>query len=227
MLRRAQVLVDLGITWRLLGQPAIALARARDAAQLASLRGFRLFHLDALLLLVRLEPELAERQAATVAKRLALAHHIAAQIEAGVYDDQADYFNDSSSAWLSPAERAAAAAVVAKKQAAASARSRGMQIGLDFAGRSVVLRDETADAEAATREALRALAFGDARPAGSGGEAGGSSPHPLRPGAPAPGAFGGIDEQLALMGNDLNAIDFDGDAVDGGHLGLSHARTPS
>lgn len=32
----------------------------------------------------------AERQAATVAKRLALAHHIAAQIEAGVYDDQAD-----------------------------------------------------------------------------------------------------------------------------------------
>lgn len=64
MLRRAQVLVDLGITWRLLGQPAIALARARDAAQLASLRGFRLFHLDALLLLERLEPELAERQAA-------------------------------------------------------------------------------------------------------------------------------------------------------------------
>ena len=41
------------------------------------------------------------------------------------------------------------------------------------------------------------------------------------------GAFGGIDEQLALMGNDLNAVDFDGDAVDGGHLELSHARTPS
>jgi hypothetical protein len=40
-------------------------------------------------------------------------------------------------------------------------------------------------------------------------------------------AFGGIDEQLALMGNDLNAIDFDGHSVDGGHLGLSHARTPS
>ena len=34
--------------------------------------------------------QLAERQAATVAKRLALAHHIGAQIEAGVYDDQAD-----------------------------------------------------------------------------------------------------------------------------------------
>jgi hypothetical protein len=34
--------------------------------------------------------QLAERHAATVAKRLALAHHIAAQIDAGVYDDQAD-----------------------------------------------------------------------------------------------------------------------------------------
>ena len=41
------------------------------------------------------------------------------------------------------------------------------------------------------------------------------------------GAFGGIDEQLTLTGNDLNAIDFDGHAVDGGHLGLSHAKTPS
>jgi hypothetical protein len=34
--------------------------------------------------------QLAERHAATVAKRLALAHHIAAQIDAGVCDDQAD-----------------------------------------------------------------------------------------------------------------------------------------
>ena len=41
------------------------------------------------------------------------------------------------------------------------------------------------------------------------------------------GAFGGIDEQLALTGNDLNAIDLDGDAVNGVHLGLSHTRTPS
>ncbi len=34
--------------------------------------------------------QLAERHAATVAKRLALALHIAAQIDAGVYDDQVD-----------------------------------------------------------------------------------------------------------------------------------------
>ena len=34
--------------------------------------------------------QLAEHHAATLAKRLALAHHIAAQIDAGVYDDQAD-----------------------------------------------------------------------------------------------------------------------------------------
>jgi hypothetical protein len=34
--------------------------------------------------------QLADRHTATVAKRLALAHHIAAQIDDGVYDDQAD-----------------------------------------------------------------------------------------------------------------------------------------
>jgi tetratricopeptide (TPR) repeat protein len=61
MLRRAQVLLDLAECWRLLFEPGLALTRARDAAQLSAVRGFRLYHLDALLLLERLIDDPFER----------------------------------------------------------------------------------------------------------------------------------------------------------------------
>lgn len=71
MLRRGQVLLDLAEAWRLTGNTTLALARVGEAAQLASLRGFRLQHLDALLLLARLETDPARRDAAALqAERL-------------------------------------------------------------------------------------------------------------------------------------------------------------
>ena len=37
----------------------------------------------------------------------------------------------------------------------------------------------------------------------------------------------GIDQEFALTSDELNAIDFNGDAVDCGHARLRHAKTPS
>ena len=40
-------------------------------------------------------------------------------------------------------------------------------------------------------------------------------------------ALCGIDKEFALTSDELNAIDFNGDAVDCGHARLRHAKTPS
>ncbi len=61
-LRRAQVLLDLSECWRLLREHARAQARAKDALQLSSLRGFRLYQLDALLLLERHAEDTYEKE---------------------------------------------------------------------------------------------------------------------------------------------------------------------
>ena len=77
-----------------------------------------------------------------------------------VYDDQADHFSDSTSQWLSPAERAAAAAEVKRQEDAAKERARGgMKISLDFAGRGVMVRDEVKEDEDAVKQGLRRAAF--------------------------------------------------------------------
>ena len=70
--------------------PAEILAFRPKAAQRVETVAYRRSWDDTKARASRRRGQLAERQAATVAKRLALAHHIAAQIEAGVYDDQAD-----------------------------------------------------------------------------------------------------------------------------------------
>ena len=54
--------------------------------------------------------------------------------------------------------------------------------------------------------------------------------HPLviaEPGYVGSGAFGRVDEQFALSGNDLVAVDLDGNAVDRGSLGFRHGMRPS
>lgn len=71
-------------------QPAEILAFRPKAAQRVETVAYRRSWDDTKARASRRRGQLAERQAATVAKRLALAHHIAAQIEAGVYGDQAD-----------------------------------------------------------------------------------------------------------------------------------------
>lgn len=82
-----------------------------------------------------------------------------------VLDDGADYFSDAQSPWLNPQERAAALAAD-KVRAAAVARAGGgpsrgaVSIALDFAGRSVVVRDEGHEAQQAQLAALRAAALG-------------------------------------------------------------------
>lgn len=81
MLRRGQVLIDLAEAWRLLGNTTFAVARAREAAQLASVRGFRLYHLDALLLLERLEATPADR-ASALARAKALARDLSGAMPA-------------------------------------------------------------------------------------------------------------------------------------------------
>ena len=40
-------------------------------------------------------------------------------------------------------------------------------------------------------------------------------------------ALGSVDKEFALTSDDLDAIDFHGDAVDCGHVRISHAKTPS
>lgn len=105
-----------------------------------------------------------------------------------VLDDQADYFTDSTSSWLSPEERAAAAKAAAAREAERNSRSKGMRVALDFAGRSVVVRDELSEKEAATRDALKALAFG----AAPGAQLSPSSAS-FTPGVGAPAASGAGD----------------------------------
>jgi tetratricopeptide (TPR) repeat protein len=61
MLRRAQVMLDLARAVALLGDAAPALVRAREVWHLCSVRGFRLFALDGLLLMESLVDDVAER----------------------------------------------------------------------------------------------------------------------------------------------------------------------
>lgn len=105
-----------------------------------------------------------------------------------VYDDQADYFNDTSSVWLSPAERKAAAEAAAKHTANLTTRRREMRIQLDFAGRAVVVRDMDAEEEAATKSNLLRLASNSGGVGGRGAGASGKAvavSTPLATGAPA------------------------------------------
>jgi hypothetical protein len=74
-----------------------------------------------------------------------------------VYDDQADYFSNSTSAWLSEGEREAAAKAAEERVKALTTRPEGMKLTLDFAGRTVKIVDEREVQEAAERASLLAL----------------------------------------------------------------------
>jgi hypothetical protein len=105
-----------------------------------------------------------------------------------VFDDQADYYASSTSSWLSDEERAAARAAAAQRQRELTTRPRHTRITLDFAGRSVAVRDEAAAEEADVRERLHALALA---PAGGGAAVAGSAGLGSAVRGPGPAAAGG------------------------------------
>lgn len=78
-----------------------------------------------------------------------------------VLDDDSDYFSTLHSSWASQEEKEAAMAAVKAAKEKEERDKRGLKISLDFAGRAVVVRDERAEAEAATQARLLAIARGE------------------------------------------------------------------
>jgi hypothetical protein len=155
----------------------------------------------------------ASLAAAVAHKNRLLEYQATSAARSFIYDDDADYFTDASSTWLTADERAAAARAEAARKAALHTRRREVRIALDFAGRSVEVRDVDAEAEAEKAARLSAVADGRAGAARLGAAVGTAAPGGAAPtsAGPAGGTGGDVgdaagNEQLFPTGPGARAF---------------------